>query len=169
MLEACSQLLQCTHAWGQLTASASRLQTDPDVHTELCCAQLWCKNLARTLYSSTWQDTVFDTAKALHCDHKPTSRQTSWRGEAETGEGRKFSDDGSEVSKASGPQMRGSIELVSGGMRVYICLWSWNQRAKLSLVAFHRLKVTVVSRHCKVCSLEQDKCNFFSITISRCI
>ena len=107
MLEACSQVLQCTHAWGQLTASASRLQTDPDVHTELCCAQLWCKNLARTLYSSTWQDTVFDTAKALHCDHKPTSRQTSWRGEAETGEGRKFSDDGSEVTQGRGARGEG--------------------------------------------------------------
>lgn len=45
--------------------------------------------------------------KAFHCDHKPTSRQTSWRGEAETGQGGKFSDDGSEVTQGRGARGEG--------------------------------------------------------------
>lgn len=53
------------------------------------------------------------------------------------------------VSKTSGPQEGGNIQLCSNRRNVnfHVYLLPWDQGIKVSLVAFSRLKLPVVSRY----------------------
>jgi len=76
-----------------------------------------------------------------------------------------------EVSKTSGPQKGGNIQLCDNRRNVNfnVCLLSGDQRIKLFLVASSRLELRVVSRHCKICTLERGKCSSSLAIISKCV